>query len=218
MNTHEFFRVPGKNDDTKKMYDGFCHAFDWFNKTLFDGQLPGVIITLQRKKGAFGYFHSSQFNHRHKKEIKHEIALNPALFGRCTDQAIADTLVHEMVHLWQQHLGKPPKNAYHNQEWAKKMIEVGLMPSTTGKPGGKQTGKRVSDYPIEGGPFEKEWQKLEASGFKFDYQGLEVSSKGKDTRKKISFSCPECSIKVLARQADLRIMCMDCMEQMTCAA
>lgn len=33
------------------------------------------------------------------------------------------------------------------------MESIGLMPSDTGEPGGKRTGQRMSDYPIEGGAF-----------------------------------------------------------------
>jgi len=57
-----------------------------------------------------------------------------------------------MCHLEQHHFGKP-SGAYHNKEWAKMMHAVGLMPSNTGKPGGKQTGQTVSHYIVTGGPF-----------------------------------------------------------------
>lgn len=63
------------------------------------------------------------------------------------------TLVHEMVHLWQHHFGEPGRGRYHNGEWAKKMEAIGLMPSDTGQPGGKRVGDQMSDYAIEGGEF-----------------------------------------------------------------
>ena len=34
----------------------------------------------------------------------------------------------------------------YNKEFAEKMMSVGLMPSTTGKPGGKTVGQKMSDY------------------------------------------------------------------------
>lgn len=40
-----------------------------------------------------------------------------------------------------------------NRQWAAKMEAVGLMPSSTGRAGGKRTGEKMSDYPIEGGDF-----------------------------------------------------------------
>lgn len=39
------------------------------------------------------------------------------------------TIVHEMVHLWQYEFGKPSHRTYHNKE-ADKMA-IGLMPSNT---------------------------------------------------------------------------------------
>ncbi len=47
------------------------------------------------------------------------------------------------------------RGRYHNDEWAKKMESIGLMPSDTGQPGGKRTGDQIADYPIEAGNFLK---------------------------------------------------------------
>ena len=58
------------------------------------------------------------------------------------------TLVHEMCHLWQEDFGKPSRGGYHNRQWADKMIQVGLMPTDTGEPGGQLTGQRVTHYII----------------------------------------------------------------------
>lgn len=52
------------------------------------------------------------------------------------------------------------------------MKAVGLMPSDTGKPGGKQTGERMADYAIEGGVFDQAFEKLVNSDFRitwYDY-------------------------------------------------
>lgn len=63
--------------------------------------------------------------------------------------------LHEMCHLWQAHFGKPGRGCYHNDEWAQKMEAVGLMPSSTGRPGGRRVGDRIADYMLPGGPFAK---------------------------------------------------------------
>ena len=63
------------------------------------------------------------------------------------------TMAHEMVHLWQFHFGRPSVRSYHNKEWGGKMQSIGLMPSNTGKEGGKKTGQQMMDYPIKGGIF-----------------------------------------------------------------
>ena len=67
---------------------------------------------------------------------------------------ILGTLVHEMCHQWQHELGNPSRSGYHNKEWGNKMKEVGLYPSSTGQPGGRQTGQQVSHFIVEGGAFD----------------------------------------------------------------
>ena len=137
---------------TMQMYSFVQDAYDFFNDKLFAGELPPCLLTLQREKNTMGYFSSNRWQGG-GKQVVHEIALNPAFFITHKPLELMQTLVHEMVHLWQHEFGKPSHRAYHNTEWANKMESIGLMPSDTGEPGGKRTGQRMSDYPIEGGAF-----------------------------------------------------------------
>mgnify|MGYP001613623529 CR=1 FL=1 len=111
-----------------------------------------MLVTLQRRARAYGYFSAERFIGRSEQEAAHELALNPDHFGR-TDKEFVATLVHELVHVWQQAHGSAPRKCYHDREWAAKMKEVGLYPSDTGKPAGKETGQSVSHYIIEDGAF-----------------------------------------------------------------
>ena len=128
------------------------HAYDVFNRELFQGTLPTCMLTLQREKTSVGYFSAARFGNRLGQHTD-EIALNPTYFSVVTILETLQTLVHEMVHLWQHHFGEPGRGRYHNGEWAKKMEAIGLMPSDTGQPGGKRVGDQMSDYAIEGGEF-----------------------------------------------------------------
>jgi hypothetical protein len=102
-----------------------------------------------------GRFSLKKFQRRDDAETYvHEIALNPDGFVGQSDEEILQTLVHEMTHAWQAEFGDPGRGHYHNRQWAAKMRSIGLMPSATGKPGGAMTGDRMSDYILEGGPFE----------------------------------------------------------------
>jgi predicted SprT family Zn-dependent metalloprotease len=76
----------------------------------------------------------------------HEISLNPAYLTRETQKDSASTLVHEMAHLWRHEQGNPPRGGYHDRQWADKMVELGLMPSSTAAPGGARTGYKMSHY------------------------------------------------------------------------
>jgi predicted SprT family Zn-dependent metalloprotease len=137
--------MPAPNP-TKRTYDDLTSAYDFFNERLFDGKLPRCLITMQRKNKSYGYFAGGRFGTLDGEEIADEIALNPSHFRARTAEQNLSTLVHEMVHLWQHHHGKPSRTGYHNKEWAAMMKAVGLIPSDTAAPGGKETGQHVSHY------------------------------------------------------------------------
>lgn len=138
---------------TGEVYAELQKAYDYFNQVFFNSELPNCLITLQREKNTKGYFSTERFVSR-KGEVTDEIAMNPAWFAVRTVPEVLSTLLHEQVHLWQQHFGSPGRGRYHNAEWADKMEEVGLMPSDTGEAGGKRTGDRMTHYIIPGGRYE----------------------------------------------------------------
>ena len=73
---------------TKVEYGRFQEAFDFFNVELFDGQLPHVLVTLQRKANSEGYFGPERFGSRTEITTVSEIALNPDGFTGKTDEQI----------------------------------------------------------------------------------------------------------------------------------
>ena len=172
---------------------------------------------MQRKKGAYGYFHSEKWINagaRTKtRAFTDELALNPAHFANRSAPETLSTLVHEMVHVWQSHNGKPSRTGYHNKEWAAKMIETGLHPSDTGQTGGKQTGQSVSHYIIEGGLFDKACTKLiKSETFFIPY--LDRPEPGEETRKKkaaskTKYTCPQCDLNAWAKP-DVSLVCGKC--------
>lgn len=144
---------------TAEMYESLQLAFDHFNRRLFNDQLPKVILTVQRKKGITGYFAPYRWGNLNGEQC-HEIAINPSYIANCRLVEVMQTLVHEMVHCWQHCFGSPGRDYYHNKEWAMKMIKVGLMPTSTGQPGGAITGQQIGDYIIEGGAFLEAFNEL----------------------------------------------------------
>lgn len=150
---------------TRDTYLELQSAYDFFNNTLFENRLPPCLITLQREKHTYGYFSSNRFVERSAGDFTDEIAMNPSYFGIRTIEESLSTLVHEMTHLEQQHFGKPGRGRYHNKEWGKLMLRVGLHPSNTGKPGGKMTGDQMTHYIISGGVFEKACAELITTNF-----------------------------------------------------
>ena len=145
---------------TEDMYLFIQYAYKYFNQKLFNDQLPPCLLTLQRKNNVLGYFHSKRFINSENKNITDEIALNPCFFATRSMEATLSTLVHEQVHLSQNHYGNPGRRGYHNREWGTKMKEIGLFPSNTGQAGGKETGEKMSHYIIYGGAFDIAYRAL----------------------------------------------------------
>ena len=153
---------------TDTAYAELQKAADHFNRELFGGVLPPCLITMQREKKTFGYFSHERWADKGNKRTD-EIAMNPAMFAVVPLVEILQTMAHEQCHQWQRHFGNPGRGRYHNKEFAEKMKEIGLMPSSTGRPGGKETGDHVADYPIEGGRFLQAVDSLLASGFQITW-------------------------------------------------
>jgi hypothetical protein len=217
------FETTTDTNPTANTYGGLDRAYDFFNDRLFDGALPRCLITMQRHKGAYGYFAAERFGSRNGDIITDEIALNPMYFAERDAKSILSTLAHEQAHLWQQHFGKPSRNGYHNREWGAKMKEIGLYPSDTGAPAGKETGQRVSHYVIEGGAFDRAFADLERQGIgelfadRWAEDEKTAKTRAKKAASKTSFECPGCGLKAWAK-ADARLMCGDCETHMECSA
>lgn len=211
-----------------RQYTLLQRAFDHFNVRLFAGELPQVLITLHRHKKAAGYFWADQFTLSRPEDkpegpfedrIVHEIALNPECFlASIPSKRTLSTLGHEMAHLWQEEFGrKKPRKAYHNKEWAGKMEEIGLMPSSTGEKGGKRTGQRCSHYIIEGGPFDIACDRFieEVGNAILVTSAPRLTLKAATEKKKLKtkFECPKCKQKAWAKPT-AKLTCGECEEPM----
>jgi predicted SprT family Zn-dependent metalloprotease len=201
---------------TQVEYQAFQTAYTFFNETLFDDCLPEVLITLQRKGRSHGYFAAERFRTRRGAlGAVHELALNPARFTERDDQTILSTLVHEMCHVWQQTHGTPPRPGYHDREWAAKMQSVGLQPSSTGEPGGKATGQRMSHYIIADGAYAAAYARLQASGFVLHWQSQDPDPQAQTKKaSKTKYTCPACHEQNAWAKPTARLVCGDCMVPM----
>lgn len=157
---------------TSTEYSNLDQAYEYFNRVLFGGELPDLLFTYQYRGKYYGYYKERTFAPRkgHRTRRVAELALNPKMFTVCSDMEIFQTIVHEMCHHWQHTFGHPTRTGYHNKEFAKKMHEVGLIPSTTGRPGGKQTGQNMADYPAPNGQFIQAAERLIASGYSVNFE------------------------------------------------
>lgn len=153
----------------------------------------------------YGYFNRALFAPQLPPCI-----LNPVTLKVRTPREVCASLVHEMVHLWQAEVGAPSRGGYHNREWADKMESVGLMPSTTGKPGGERVGQRMTHYVVAGGPFAAAFDALPHDDY---FPWLCAKPEGDREKKKAAnkarYSCPECDAHVWGKPG-LAIRCNEC--------
>jgi ribosomal protein S27AE len=196
---------------TLKEYQGFQRAYDFFNRELFAGSLPQVLVTLQRHANTRGYFSPQRFKGRVEKAVVHELALNPDTFTGRTDELILSTLVHEMVHVWQETHGEPSRRGYHNRQWAGKMREVGLQPTSTGEPGGMETGQSITHYIFPDGRYARAYATPSDSGYQLHWQSVSVGGSAKKSSKN-KFTCPECGQNAWAKPG-ARLICGECFDE-----
>jgi predicted SprT family Zn-dependent metalloprotease len=207
------------SNPTEATYTSLDTAYGYFNRWLFDNQLPACLITMQRRNGSYGYFALSRFaNASSPEEWTDEIALNPAYFAHRRPIEILSTLVHEMCHLWQHHFGTPSSNSYHNKEWAAKMRHVGLLPTATGAIGGKQTGQKMTHLILPHGDFALVAAKLQTTYPAIFYHDRESDDQNANTSKKkvasrTKYICPGCGLKAWAKQ-QAAFFCATCQKPM----
>jgi predicted SprT family Zn-dependent metalloprotease len=200
--------VKPHDDPTGAQYGAYQNAYDYFNDRLFGGRLPRCMLNFSRKsRRVLGFFAAQRWEHCGART--HEISLNPDLLDRPLIDVMS-TLGHEMAHLWQSEFGTPSGGGYHNEEWAKKMEEIGLMPSQTGMPGGRRTGQQMTHYVIEGGPFHRAFE-LMPTEYKLPWQSGGLVAPSRAERNKFTYRCPGCGLRVWGKP-QISIVCGICRE------
>lgn len=202
---------------TENEYKIWDDAYKFFNEKLFGNNLPEVLITLNRKKKARGYFAFERIVDRsNPNNLISEIALNIDTFLEREDIDLMSTLVHEQAHVWQYYLGnRPEKGNYHDAEFAEMMEKIGLMTSSTGEVGGKRCATKMSHYIIPNGKFEKYCQEF-LQDKKINWQNIRMNDNPKQTRNrtpKLKYKCPDCE-KSVSSKDEIKVMCMSCNQEM----
>jgi ribosomal protein L37AE/L43A len=99
------------------------------------------------------------------------------------------------------------------------MKKVGLFPSDTGEPGGKETGQRMTHYIVPDGTFDIVCAELLKTGITLDYVEMWGDTKeGKKVRKtkaasKTKYTCPGCGLNAWAKP-DVAILCGECEQEL----
>ena len=181
---------------TKKQAKLFEEIFNYYNRELFQNKLQECLISMSRKAGKDGSFKPDKWIDGQKKHI-HEILLHPQILEHDSAEWHA-VIVRNMVFLWQHIYGSPSRAGYLNAECAGKMERIGLIPSSTGKPGGEKVGQKVSHYIGQNSLFIKAHKKLRKK--ENEYKPAPAKHKESDNKKnKITYRCPLCGASTWAK-------------------
>ncbi len=114
--------LPKRNTFPTQLAKRLYQHVDWMRVELFDGKLPEVVLSFEATnsktlghyvlgRNAMGLQWNVNVNRRHLKR---------------PEQAVVATLLHELVHVWQDtygHCGRPP---YHNAEFQERVRALGI--------------------------------------------------------------------------------------------
>lgn len=196
------------DDPTLEQFGAYHNAWTFFNDQLFDGVLSKCLLNFSWHAKANGFFSPQRWS---KGEARtHEISLNPDLLERPVIESMG-TLVHEMVHQWQQEYGTPPRRCYHDREWSTKMEAVGLIPSDTGEPGGRKTGQRITHYIDPAGRFQKAFDLIPVEYLIPWKSGRSAPSKSPSKNSKTKYVCCKCGSALWGKDS-LQVLCLECEE------
>jgi hypothetical protein len=205
-------KVSVNNSITVPDYANLQAAFDFFNRTLWAGKLPQVMLTYQRKPGAKGYYSHDRFSHR-LEDGRHasEIALNPDLFAESDDREILSTLVHEMAHLWQFVHGTAPRKCYHDKQFSTEMERVGLWTTADGTRDGRRIGSKMTHLILDGGLYDKAYAKMADTGFKLNWNSNKLAPAVKKSAgvSKVKYQCYGCDTSLWGAPGK-HVLCGDC--------
>jgi SprT-like family protein len=94
-----------------------------FNTEFFLGELPLPLISFEEsRREVLGYF----LPRRNEQGHKFNVNLNQKYLGQ-PEAEVLETLLHELVHLFQHVKGEAGKGNYHNKGFVEKAASVGLQ-------------------------------------------------------------------------------------------
>lgn len=217
---------------TQNAYSPLLKASHFFNKELFDSLLPPIVFTYQRQNRRIAEAILGRWKNE-QKEIYDEITINPEYFAKYPLVEIFQCLVFEMSTVWQAHHGCPGSEGLVNTEKVLMLESIGLIPSSTGTPGGKKCGFHKNSFILLGGRFLLACHELISDGFKFDLtdrypifrSGKPILAYDNDGNpvpitalcervselSEIKYTCDGCSSEVHGKP-DMNIKCNDCEE------
>ena len=190
------------------------------NEDFFEGALSIPIITVQSKPGTCGHCSVAKVWQRPDGST-YELNIAAEVLNYPIEETL-DTMIHEMVHLYCRENGIKEVSrggAYHNGRFKEEAEKRGLECYRCGQYGwNTKPGERLLEYALS-----KDWNEIRI-GRNSGFQPIRIGSTGTSQSGAVTGSerrpsstrklqCPCCKNSVRATK-NVRIMCMDCMQQM----
>ena len=191
------------------------------NTDFFESALPTPIITVQSKPGTYGHCTVAKVWQRPDGNT-YELNIAAEVLNFPIEETL-DTMIHEMVHLYCRENGIKETSrggTYHNGRFKEEAEKRGLECYKCGQYGwNTRPTEKLVEYALS-----KDWNEIRI-GRSTSFPGIRTggtgtaqsggSSTGSERRPSSTrkLQCPCCKNSVRATKA-VRIMCMDCMQQM----
>jgi len=160
----------------------------------FKLEIPIPCLTVEPLRGACGHFRHG----RNGFGLRDEIAIDRFHLMVSSRAQVLDTLLHELIHSWEEHHGNPGKGNYHTVSFREKARSLGLTVDEKG----------FSDcVPSAGSPFAAflEKHKVEAPTAT---QAAPPAKPKRGSKLKL-YECP-CGVKVRVGRSRFNAKCLDC--------
>lgn len=151
--------------------------------------LPYPVVALEPdRKDRKGYY-----TLKDGYTLIHRINLNPVVLRNGAEAA--ETLAHEMVHMWQAHVGRPMERNYHGAEFHARMRVFGI----------ETKGKRGDHL----GYFDETWENWLDANADLSLEKFLLPGTGAEPKRRLlKHMCPVCGNNFRNRN-ELSVLCMD---------
>ncbi len=192
-----------KPDDVSALHAELRRAFQFFNGLYWGGELPEPVITFATNapNGArLGHFQQRTWEGS-DGVLRDELVIYSDLALRAGILQVLQTLLHEMVHVWQEN-GHPAmtgkgKTAHHNERWHAEAQRVGLLTS----------GPKGYTKPTQ--QFRDNVSAFEPRTLVIPFRKEDVKGQGVTKGKLVKWTCG-CGYGVRVAVAHFHARCLDC--------
>jgi hypothetical protein len=193
--------------------------FDLLNKKYFESALSRPIITIQSTPKAYGHYTLYDAWSVDGEKGFREINIGAGTLSRPIDEVTA-TLLHEMVHYHNDKNGVKDcsrGNTYHNKNFRLLAEKCGLCIDHHPTYGWSITkpGDELLTFCIDNDLRDIRLNRMDEFSIRIPGASAFGGSSKKSSSRK--YVCPLCGMSIRATR-DVRVLCMDCGEQMRCGA